>query len=102
MRELNINLRPDENLYVTTYEDGEVEYIPSTPEDNEREETRLKNLGVKFTTEIRNDLIKYMLPFLFSISTISTTVGCLLPMLIWGSPPPKDILGLYNLHQSSE
>jgi hypothetical protein len=60
MRELNINLRPDENLYMTTYEDGEVEYIPSTPEDNEREETRLKNLGVKFTTEIRNDLIKYI------------------------------------------
>ena len=58
MRELNINLRPDENLYVTTYEDGEVEYIPSTPEDNEREETRLRNLGVKFTTEIRNDLVR--------------------------------------------
>ena len=31
MRELNINLRPDENLYMTTYEDGEVEYIPCTP-----------------------------------------------------------------------
>ena len=60
MRELNINLRPDENLYVTTYEDGEVEYIPSTPEDNEKEEKRLRNLGVKFTTEIRNDLIKYI------------------------------------------
>ena len=60
MRELNINLRPDENLYVTTYEDGEVEYIPSTPEDKEREETRLRNLGVNFTTEIRNDLIKYI------------------------------------------
>ena len=58
MRELNINLRPDENLYMTTYEDGEVEYIPSTPEDNEREETRLRNLGVKFTTEIRNDLVR--------------------------------------------
>ena len=55
------NTQPEyENLYVTTYEDGEVEYIPSTPEDNEREETRLKNLGVKFTTEIRNDLIKYI------------------------------------------
>ena len=38
MRELNINLRPNENLYMTTYEDGEVEYIPSTPEDNEKEE----------------------------------------------------------------
>ena len=58
MCELNINLRPNENLYVTTYEDGEVEYIPSTPEDNEKEEMRLRNLGVKFTTEIRNDLIK--------------------------------------------
>ena len=58
MRELNINLRPNENLYMTTYEDGEVEYIPSTPEDNEKEEKRLRSLGVKFTTEIRNDLIK--------------------------------------------
>jgi hypothetical protein len=26
MCELNINLRPNENLYVTTYEDGEVTY----------------------------------------------------------------------------
>ena len=43
---------------MTTYEDGEVEYIPSTPEDNEKEEMRLRNLGVKFTTEIRNDLIQ--------------------------------------------
>ena len=60
MRELNINLRPDENLYMTTYEDGEVEYIPSTPEDNEREETRLKNIKVKFTTEIVNHLVKYI------------------------------------------
>ena len=34
MKSLNINLRPNENLYVTTYEDGNVEYIPSTPEDN--------------------------------------------------------------------
>ena len=58
MKSLNINLRPNENLYVTTYEDGNVEYIPSTPEDNEKEEMRLKNLGVKFTTEIRNDLVK--------------------------------------------
>ena len=58
MRELNINLKSKENLYKTTYEDGEVEYIPSTPEDNEREETRLRNLGVKFTTEIRNDLVR--------------------------------------------
>ena len=58
MKTLNINLRPNENLYVTTYEDGNVEYIPSTPEDNEKEEMRLKNLGVKFTTEIRNDLVK--------------------------------------------
>ena len=58
MKEKNINLRPNENLYVTTYEDGNVEYIPSTPEDNEKEEMRLRNLGVKFTTEIRNDLVK--------------------------------------------
>jgi len=58
MKSLNINLRPNENLYVTTYEDGNVEYIPSTPEDNEKEEMRLRNLGVKFTTEIRNDLVK--------------------------------------------
>ncbi len=60
MREKNINLRPNENLYMTTYEDGEVEYIPSTPEDQEKEEKRLRNLGVKFTTEIRNDLVKLM------------------------------------------
>ena len=60
MRELNINLRPSENLYVTTYEDGEVEYIPCTPDENEKEEKRLRNLGVKFTTEMRNDLIKYI------------------------------------------
>ena len=58
MKTLNINLRPNENLYVTTYEDGEVEYIPSTPEDNEIEEKRLRSLGVKFTTEIRNDLVR--------------------------------------------
>ena len=58
MKSLNINLRPNENLYVTTYEDGNVEYIPSTPEDNEKEEMRLRSLGVKFTTEIRNDLVK--------------------------------------------
>lgn len=60
MREKNLNLKANENLYVTTYENGEVEYIPSTPEDNEKEEKRLRNLGVKFTTEIRNDLIKYI------------------------------------------
>ena len=59
MKEKNINLKPNENLYVTTYEDGEVEYIPSTPEDNEIEEKRLRSLGVKFTTEIRNDLIRF-------------------------------------------
>ena len=58
MKALNINLRPNENLYMTTYEDGEVEYIPSTPEDNEKEEIRLRNLGVKFTTQIQNDLVK--------------------------------------------
>ena len=45
---------------MTTYEDGEVEYIPCTPDENEKEEKRLRNLGVKFTTEIRNDLIKYI------------------------------------------
>ncbi len=60
MREKNLNLKPSENLYVTTYEDGEVEYIPCTPDEHEKEEKRLRNLGVKFTTEIRNDLIKYM------------------------------------------
>jgi hypothetical protein len=58
MRELNINLKSKENLYMTTYENGDIEYIPSTPEDNEREETRLRNLGVKFTTEIRHDLVR--------------------------------------------
>ena len=58
MKSLNINLKPNENLYVTTYEDGNVEYIPSTPEDNEIEEKRLRSLGVKFTTEIRNDLVR--------------------------------------------
>ena len=58
MRELNINLKSKENLYMTTYENGDIEYIPSTPEDNEREETRLRNLGVKFTIEIRNDLVR--------------------------------------------
>ena len=30
MRKLNINLKPSENLYVTTYEDGEVEYMSTT------------------------------------------------------------------------
>tara|TARA_B100001093_G_scaffold269746_1_gene257867 strand:+ start:810 stop:998 length:189 start_codon:yes stop_codon:yes gene_type:complete len=58
MKTLNINLKPNENLYVTTYEDGEVEYIPSTPEDKEKEEMRLRSLGVKFTTEIRNDIVQ--------------------------------------------
>ena len=58
MKTLNINLKSNENLYMTTYEDGNVEYIPSTPEDNEKEEMRLRNLGVKFTTEIRNDLVR--------------------------------------------
>ncbi len=45
-----------ENLYETTYEDGEVEYVLLTPEENLKEKTRLTNLGVKFTTKIRNDL----------------------------------------------
>ena len=68
MRELNINLKSNENLYKTTYhshsfltsKDDEVEYVVSTPEDNEREETRLKNLKVKFTTEIVNHLVKHI------------------------------------------
>ena len=60
MREKNLNLKANENLYVTTYENGEVEYIPCKPDENEKEEKRLRNLGVKFTTEIRNDLIKYI------------------------------------------
>ena len=58
MKTLNINLRPNENLYVTTYEDGNVDYIPSTPEDHEIEEKRLRSIGVKLTTEIRNDLVR--------------------------------------------
>ena len=58
MRELNINLRPSENLYMTTYEDGTVEYIPATPKDHKKEVKRLRNLGVVFATEKRNDLVK--------------------------------------------
>ena len=58
MKEKNINLKSNENLYMTTYEDDEVEYVVSTPKDHEKEMKRLRNLGVKFTTEIRNDLIK--------------------------------------------
>jgi len=58
MKHLNINLKSNENLYVTTYEDGNVEYIPSTPEDHEKEVKRLRNLGVVFATEIRNDLVR--------------------------------------------
>ena len=58
MCELNINLKPNESLYVTTYENGEVEYVPDTPEGNRKEVKRLKNLGVKFTNEMRNDLIR--------------------------------------------
>ena len=34
--------KTNENLYVTTYENGEVEYMPSTPEDNEKEEKKIK------------------------------------------------------------
>ena len=60
MKTMNITVKPNENLYMTTYEDNEVEYVVCTPEDNEKEEMRLRNLGVKFTTEIRNDLIKYI------------------------------------------
>jgi len=58
MKEKNINLKSNENLYMTTYEDDEVEYVVSTPDDHEKEEKRLRNLGVKFTTEMRNDLVK--------------------------------------------
>jgi len=58
MKEKNINLRPNENLYMSVYEDGTVEYIPSTPEDHEKEVKRLRNLGVVFATEIRNDLVR--------------------------------------------
>ena len=58
MKSLNINLRPNENLYMSVYEDGTVEYIPSTPEDHEKEVKRLRNLGVVFATEIRNDLVR--------------------------------------------
>ena len=58
MKTMNITVKPNENLYMTTYEDNEVEYVVTTPEDNEIEEKRLRRLGVKFTTEIRNDLVK--------------------------------------------
>ena len=66
MKDLNITVKPNENLYMTTYhnhsflisKDDEVEYAVATPEDNEREETRLRNLGVKFTTVIVNHLVR--------------------------------------------
>jgi len=58
MKDLNITVKPNENLYMTTYEDNEVEYVVCTPEDKEKEEKRLRNLEVKFTTEIRNDLVR--------------------------------------------
>ena len=46
------------NLYQVTYEDGEIEYIESTPSEQKSEEKRLKNLKVKFTTKIVNHLKK--------------------------------------------
>ena len=58
MKYLNVTVKLNENLYMTTYEDNEVEYVVCTPEDNEKEEKRLRSLGVKFTTEIRNDLVR--------------------------------------------
>jgi hypothetical protein len=58
MKQKNINLRPNENLYMSVYEDGTVEYIPATPEDHKKEVKRLRNLGVVFATEKRNDLVK--------------------------------------------
>ena len=51
----------NKNLYQRTYEedtlnldleDRQVEYTFETPEENEKENTRLKNLGVKFTVKI--------------------------------------------------
>ena len=59
MKYLNVTVKLNENLYMTTYEDNEVEYVVCTPEDNEKEEKRLRSIGVKFTTEILNDLIRF-------------------------------------------
>ena len=60
MKQKNINLRPNENLYMSVYEDGTVEYIPATPKDHKKEVKRLRNLGVVFATEKRNDLVKWI------------------------------------------
>jgi len=47
------------NLYQTTFhEDKEVEFTLETPEENKKEQERLKNLKVKFTTKIVNHLKK--------------------------------------------
>ena len=51
----------NKNLYQRTYEedtlnldleDRQVEHMLQTPEENEKENARLKNLGVKFTVKI--------------------------------------------------
>ncbi len=60
MKQKNINLRPNENLYMSVYEDGTVEYIPAKPKDHKKEVKRLRNLGVVFATEKRNDLVKWI------------------------------------------
>ena len=46
------------NLYKTTYEDQEIEYVLCTKKEHQEETKRLKNLGVKFTTKIVNHLKK--------------------------------------------
>ena len=42
------------NLYKTTYEDQEIEYVECTEKEHQEETIRLKNLGVKFTTKIES------------------------------------------------
>ena len=46
------------NLYKTIYEDKEVEYSLEKEEERKKEEKRLKNLNVKFTTKKVNYLKK--------------------------------------------
>jgi len=48
----------NKNLYKTTYEDQEIEYVECTEKEHQEETKRLKNLGVKFTTKIVNHLKK--------------------------------------------
>ena len=48
------------NLYQVTYEDKEIEFILETKEERKIEDKRLKNLKVKFTTEIVNHLVKHI------------------------------------------